>query len=485
MKRKMVALVIGNAEYENGGVLRNPVNDARDIAFKLSTYGFSVTLLKDGTSKQMDKMVKSFRAALEGSDVGLFFFAGHGMQIDGENYLLAVDTDTETEDDAKHDSLPLNKVISTLDKSDAVTKIVILDACRNNPWERAWTRTAVARGLASVYAPKGTIIGFSTSPGQFASDGVGGNGAYTAALLQHIDAPDCDIETMFKRVRNTLAADTAGKQTSWEHTSLSGSFHFNISIGRTIDDYKPTALKDSLFVIDETRPSHRIIKGLKSLNWPTQNAALAELTPTSVKKMVPENLFVLGRNIYQAACGSSHAATSFIRSFMEETAGYPNAKRKALLDGMLFEIFFDSDAKLRPDIKGEMFDDVFDLQKHAPLSDSFAFIAGALVTSRGAFYSIPGKGHEVSVSIKTVRSGSEFVVKSIYVDGVDVLRLEDDEYAASDGEQQYFTWSRPKFEHKLSREMLVPPRLADFTYTPTAASDGMLKFPMGYTVKRA
>lgn len=133
-------------------------------------------MLEDGTFKQMDRKLKAFRDDLQNSDVGLFFFAGHGMQLEGENFLLAVDSDMESEEDAKHNSLKLDKVIGTLDKSNAVTKIVILDCCRNNPWERAWTRSISAKGLVPVYAPRGTIIGYSTSPGQKASDGSGKNG---------------------------------------------------------------------------------------------------------------------------------------------------------------------------------------------------------------------------------------------------------------------------------------------------------------------
>lgn len=162
------------------------------------------------------------------------------------------------------------------------------------------------------------------------------------------------------------------------------------------------------------------------------------------------------------------------------------AKRKAILDGMLFEVFFDSEAKLRPDIKGGRFDDLFDLQKHESLSESFDFIAEALMASRGSFYVVPGKRHELSVTVKTVKSGSDFIVKSVYVDGADVLRLEDEEYATDDdGERHYFKWSDEKLEAKLARDLLVPSRLAKFTYAPAAASEAILKFPMGFTVKKA
>ena len=202
LKRSMTALVIGNADYPDGHDLMNPVHDADDFGAKLKGYGFEAIVVTDCTAKEMEKSLKLFRASLDKHDVGLFFFAGHGMQIEGSNYLLALDTDMDSETDAKHSSLSLDKVVDVMSKSTAATKIIILDACRNNPWERKWQRSAATRGLASVYAPKGTIIGFATSPGETAGDGDGRNGTYTAALLDHIDAPDCSIETMFKRVRN-------------------------------------------------------------------------------------------------------------------------------------------------------------------------------------------------------------------------------------------------------------------------------------------
>ncbi len=231
MTRRLNALVIGNAAYEDVDALKNPVNDAEDVGRKLETCGFSVIQEMDSSHADMDRALKRFQRVLKDSDVGLFFFAGHGMQIDGENYLAAVDTDATDEITAKHSSLALNRVIEVMEKSGCSTGIIILDACRNNPFERAWTRSIKVRGLAPVYAPRGTLIAYATSPGQTASDGKGRNGTYTAALLQHLTTPDCSIEAMFKRVRNTLSATTKGRQISWEHTSLAGEFFFNLSLG--------------------------------------------------------------------------------------------------------------------------------------------------------------------------------------------------------------------------------------------------------------
>jgi hypothetical protein len=338
-----------------------------------------------------------------------------------------------------------------------------------------------------VYAPKGTIIGFATSPGEVALDGTGRNGAYTGSLLQHIDTPDSSIETMFKRVRNTVAAATRGKQTSWEHTSLSGEFYFNLSLGKLLEDYDPTAIKDSLFVIDETRKSHQIIKGLKTYTYGHQNEALGMLNATSVAKMTSNNLFVLGRNIYQAACGGSNAAVEFVEKFMARTQGFPAEKRKAILDGMLFEIFFDSKAELRVLLKDRFFDEVFSLQQHATLKDSFDFIAKALTAARAEFYALPGKGHELSVTVNTQEADGELLVESIYIDGANVLRTDGDDWLSLDAEGNPVLQSitAAKLTQQLAKELVVPRRLLHVKFTPKGAPEGRrLKIAQAWTVRK-
>ncbi|TCQ16677.1 caspase family protein [Rhizobium sp. PP-CC-3G-465] len=483
MTRKMTALLIGNADYPDDNDLANPVHDAQDMANKLISYGFETIVATDCTARNMDKRLKEFRETLNTHDVGLFFFAGHGIQIEGINYLLALDTDMESEVDARHTSLSLDKVVDVMANSTAATKIIILDACRKNPWERRWHRAPGARGLASVYAPKGTIIGFATSPGEVAFDGKGRNGTYTAALLQHIDTEDCSIEAMFKRVRNEVAAASGGKQTSWEHTSLSAEFYFNLSLSRMIDEYDGTALADELFLIDAAKKSHQIIKGLKSHDWYRQNPAVELLTPETTTKMSKTNLFVIGRNLYQAACGSSHSAIAFINDFASGTARYAKDKRKAILDGMLFEIFFDSKGALRPKIKDRYFNELFELQRHVALKESFEFIAEALTAARAEFYALPGKGHELAVTAATKTSAGKTIIDAVYVGGVNVLRPEDDAWESSSGEPHYLPMDRSEFLDFVSTELIVPAHLLKITFTPAIKdTDQALRFPMGWTV---
>jgi hypothetical protein len=488
MSRRLNALVIGNAAYEAVDELKNPVNDAEDMARKLESCGFTVIRSIDSDHAAMDRALKRFQHVLDDSDVGLFFFAGHGMQIDGENYLAAVDTDGTDEIAAKHSSLALNRVVEVMEKSGCSTSIVVLDACRNNPFERAWTRSIVSRGLAPVYAPRGTLIAYATSPGQTASDGRGRNGAYTAALLQHLATPDCSIETMFKRVRNTLSASTKGKQISWEHTSLAGEFFFNLSLGVRIDLYSESALSDSLFVLDDAKASHRVIRELQSSTWPRQNPAVDAFKPEVANKASADALFVLGRNLYQAACGGSHSATGYLRDFASRTGGIGEAKRKALLDGMLFEVFFDPNAQLRKKFKLDQFELLFSLQRHKELLPSFDFIAECLLPESARFYAIPGKRQEVAVAVAThpAAKADHHILDSVHCEGSDIFWLEDEDYAPAPGEPAMTQrLSLEEFEQRLVEQMVVAPHLLKVKYLSlTRPEKAVLHFPLGWTARK-
>jgi hypothetical protein len=486
MSRKLAALVVGNGMYINAGVLKNPAHDAEDMAGKLIACGFDVSLKIDITHQEFDRALNDFKLTLKTQDVGLFFFAGHGVQIDGDNYLAAIDTKIGDEVEAKHSSVSLNFIIETMEKANNSTNIIILDACRDNPWDRAWRRP-LSRGLAPVYAPKGTLIAFSTSPGQVAADGNDRNGSYTEALLQHIDAPDCSIETMFKRVRNTLAAITSQRQTSWEHTSLSGEFYFNLSVGARITDYGATAISDKLFVLDENKASHKIIKALKIPTWDRQNSALRTLTFEDANLENSDSLFVLGRNIYQAACGTANNAMYFISSFMDKTQGLLIEKRKAILDGMLFEMFFDPFGRLREYPKLGNFNEVFGLRGFDDLKPSFDFIAECLLPYADRFYVIPGKPHELGIDINVDFTDNNYV-KSIFCGGKNILRVEDRDfypsnYGMSNGQMLYHPINRDKLKKLLSIQMIVPEDLLIITFSPSLRLNDDLVFPKGYTVR--
>lgn len=478
-----VALIIGNGNYRTAQKLQNPVHDAEDVEARLRRFGFLTQLVTDATDEKMDRALKSFQKQLQSADVALIFFAGHGLQIADENFLIAVDSDLEDETAARHSSLPLNRVIETLEKGPASTNIVILDACRDNPYRAAWARSSAKRGLAPVYVPKGTLIAYATSPGQYALDGKGRNGAYTAALLDHIDAVDCSIETMLKRVRNTLNAATEGKQVSWEHTSLAGEFFFNRSIGLKVDRYGVTALRDRLFELDENKRSHALIAGLKTVTFSVQNRALEEFEAENFARVAKDTLFVVGRNIYQAACGNAFTAKAFIRDFSQLARRLPNDKWRALLDGMLFEVFFDSNGDLRREYKARCFEDLFCLQEFASLRDSFDFIANCLRQYPGSFHVIPGTNQELAVDIVVKRKRDFSALSEIRLGGKNILRFE-----SEDGEEltkedvRGRLKERDRFEEELRVALAIPKRLLKISYAGVRSLPDEVSVPWGWTI---
>ncbi len=224
--KNRVALVIGNAAYSRAA-LANPVNDAKLMAERLKAQGFEVFAAYDAGRRDMKLALQSYAASLRehGKDVAAFiFYSGHGMQVKGENYLIPVDEHIENEADVDIDAVSLSSITSMLDNTQTRLAIVVLDACRANPF--AFSRGA-QRGFAPVPVVRsGTLIAFSTAPGMEAPDGPAGeNSFYAAALAQALGEPGLKIEDVFKKVRIAVYARTHGAQTPWEHSSLLGDFY--------------------------------------------------------------------------------------------------------------------------------------------------------------------------------------------------------------------------------------------------------------------
>jgi hypothetical protein len=220
-----VALVIGNSQFQHYPQLANPAHDAEDIAAQLRGLGFEVIEREDLTSREIGATLREFRYKLAGAEVGLVFFAGHGMQINGENFFPGVDADISSEEDVPNQSLALRQVMDVLDGAKTQLNLVFLDACRDNPFARA-TRSG-SRGLARVEAPSGTLISYATRPGSVAHDGAGRNGLYTTQLLHQIkDSADLPIEVVLKRVVAGVKQETSGQQEPWYEGSLEGDFCF-------------------------------------------------------------------------------------------------------------------------------------------------------------------------------------------------------------------------------------------------------------------
>lgn len=226
-KQARTALVIGNSAYQFTPTLKNPTNDASDMGASLKKLGFSVTTLLNASRKEMEEAIGDLGRRLVGGGVGLFFYAGHGLQINGENYLLPVDADIKSETDVRYKAVNAGQVLGEMGEARNGMNIVILDACRDNPLPRSYRSSK--SGLAEMEAPKGSIIAFATAPGNTASDGTGRNGIYTKHILENIETPDLPVEVMFKKVLQGVNSSTSGNQIPWTSSSFTGDFYFKLS----------------------------------------------------------------------------------------------------------------------------------------------------------------------------------------------------------------------------------------------------------------
>ncbi len=218
-----VALVIGNAEYKVSP-LDNPDNDADSMSAALEKLGFRVIKGKNLSRQKIRESIRKFGKALRTAEVGLFYYAGHGIQYSGENYLIPVNADIQEEFEIKDEAISASSVLRSMENAGNPVNVVILDACRNNPFAKNFRSSS--RGLLSMDGPNGSLIAFATGPGNVAADGSGENGLYTQHLLKYMNEPGLKLEEVFKKVRIAVSAETDGKQVPWEKSSLTGEFYF-------------------------------------------------------------------------------------------------------------------------------------------------------------------------------------------------------------------------------------------------------------------
>ena len=284
-----IALVIGNGAY-NESPLRNPVNDAKAMADVLKAVDFAVNLLTDANRKQIRAAIRKFGEHLQKSGVGLFYFAGHGVQVNGKNYLIPVSAEIHDEDEVEDEAVNVGSVLRKMDKAKNRVNILILDACRSNPYERSFR--SMNRGLAMIDAPRGTLIEYSTSPGMVADDGTEANSPYTGELLNHIPLEGVEVERVFKGVRGAVIEKTGGRQVPWEASSLVGDFYFRPPVIVVPPEPEPAQPRI------ETPPAPVRPKSTTASPKPETNAVIrlrstpiSELSPDAVKEMLQEKGF--------------------------------------------------------------------------------------------------------------------------------------------------------------------------------------------------
>jgi hypothetical protein len=231
---RRVELVIGNSAYVSVPELDNPSNDAKAVAQQLRDLGFEVTLLLDLDKASFEARVRDFAGSLNGADAAVFFYAGHGLQVDGRNYMVPVDADVANEADLPFQLVSLDIALQRL-ATERITNIVILDACRNNPLSEKLAKAlgeranAIGKGLATITTGSGTLISFSTQPGNVALDGEGPDSPFTEALVKHIATPNVTSLSMLQDVRSDVVERTKEQQVPWDNSSLLHDFFFNLT----------------------------------------------------------------------------------------------------------------------------------------------------------------------------------------------------------------------------------------------------------------
>ncbi len=233
---KRVALVIGNSAYKDSP-LRNPINDADVVAATLKDLGFTILKGENLNQKETKQLIMAFGEMIKSSGVGLFYYAGHGIQSNGRNYLIPIGAMINKEEDIDLESVDAQYVLNEMGAAQNRMNIVILDACRNNPFGRSYR--SLNKGLAQMTAPTGTFIAYSTAPGSIAEDGAGKNGLYAQALVDAIKTPSVNLEEAFKRVLSAVKQKSGGKQVPWISSSVEGEFFFRVAgeLAGTIESF--------------------------------------------------------------------------------------------------------------------------------------------------------------------------------------------------------------------------------------------------------
>jgi uncharacterized caspase-like protein len=256
LKAPKLALVLGNGAYKDAPALKNAPNDAKAIAEALNAFKFNVTLKLEASRKELLNAIRDYTQTVEATrGVGLFYFAGHGVQLAWHNYLLPVDAVIDSAEDVRKQGVDVDSLMKRLTKASNPMNVVILDACRENPFGK--DVRAKSRGLSQMDAPQRTLLAYATSPGNVASDGDGANGLYTENLLRELKAPEAKIEDVFKRVRLGVRLKSNGAQIPWESTSLEEDFWFlpPASLGKHSEEELERAFRDELALWEKIRGS--------------------------------------------------------------------------------------------------------------------------------------------------------------------------------------------------------------------------------------
>ena len=420
---RTLAVVIGNNNYFKGAELKNAVNDANAMSESFKKLQYDVISKTNCNIQDYVELLTELEAKIVDYDATIFYFAGHGFQLDGENYLTSIDCQVSNPNKyhCSKTCITLTELLEIFKKNSDKINIVIIDACR-----KSFDRGGIL-SFSSIHAPKGTLIAFSTSPNEGAKDfGVEGHSIYTGALLKYIGREWISVEELFKKVRRTVYNLTEGEQTPWEHTSLIGDFYFNT--GQLIYSlelpYDESVVKDSSFAGTGDEFSS-IVENLKSCNWDRQNPAIQKFLRTPAGNFNNNQLFLIGRNLLQAS-GYAFAASDFFENLAANLNPYSNNGENHLLNGILYEIYFDSHGTFRKgNLKLHSFEEIMALRKNEFYKESFKFIQKVLEPYRDILHYIPNaesKMIDIDV-LATNEKSTDFLGNEVSVQVISKINL--------------------------------------------------------------
>jgi hypothetical protein len=454
---KTVALVIGNNKYDGGQKLDNAVNDANAIAESFTLLGYDVLLKNDLNAVNSSTALEEFEGMIKGADAAIFYFAGHGFQCEGENYLAAIEcpTDNPNKHICERTCIRLSEILDIYRYARTKVNIAIIDACRRT------IGRGTSNSFSAISVPSGTIIAFSTSPGDGAKDkGMDGHSVYTGSLLQYIGREFLSVEELFKKVRKTVFNFTEGAQTSWEHTSLVGDFFFNTGqlVYSTELPYDNSVIKDRLYVLNGSL-FDEIIEGLKSCNWDKQNPAMSKLRRLKLNECNKNQLFLLGRNLLQAS-EYAFAVTEYFENLNANLKPYSTDNENHILNGILFEVYFDNNGDFRNgSFKNYNFDKILALRKYEIYSKSFAFIENALQPFKDSLIYIPSIDDKmIDVEFKVSQVTNETTDgESEQIQFAELIKIADNDI--TEKFSQFCRQNRDEeFIHKCLSEFLLAPK---------------------------
>lgn len=390
---KTLAITIGINNYcEETAKLTNAVNDAKAMTDVFARLGYDTIHKEDSNINDCVELLTDFEKRIPDYDATIFYFAGHGFQLDGENFLASIECQVTlpNEHHCRRTCLTLTEVLNILKKNQNKVNIVIIDACRKS-FERGGHSS-----FTPIQAPKGTLIAFSTSPNEGAKDnGFDGHSIYTGSLLKYIGREWISVEELFKKVRKTVYNLSEGKQTPWEHTSLIGDFHFNTGqlIHSLTIPYDETVVKDNLYASSDS--FGQLIIEIKSCNWNRQNPAIEKVLSIKPSNLDKNQQFILGRNLLQAN-GSAYSASDFFDNLGKNLSPYFIDGEIHLLNGILFEMYFDNKGEFRKgNFKNYDFERIFELRKNPRFTKSFEFLASVLQSYKEFLFYIPSSDNSI------------------------------------------------------------------------------------------